>query len=253
MTDNQSLALTVAAVTHTGNVREINEDSILVDTWAGTEGMAVLHLNVAPFKRKMVVAVADGMGGHACGEHASCHTVLRLSESVLNGTPLNEIMTTINGELYEIMAREPEKTGMGSTVAGVILETGNATVFNVGDSKVFRIDAGFLRQLSRDDSPFQDSFGSESASSGGLITQALGGHSQLTPVSPHIEEYPLHPGDLFLICSDGLTDMVSLDGIEGRLGDDLRESAQSLLDAALQAGGNDNISIILVKIGESHG
>jgi serine/threonine protein phosphatase PrpC len=144
----------------------------------------------------------------------------------------------------------PSWTGMGTTLAAVVFAGGQAICVNVGDSRCYRISEGSLVPLSTDDSPpLPSGWGPDTVST--VVTQTLGGASTLASIDPHLWSGATFHGDQFLLCSDGLTDYVPLDVIEGRLQDaeaDPVGAVAAVLEAALAAGGKDNVSIVLVTV-----
>jgi serine/threonine protein phosphatase PrpC len=138
---------------------------------------------------------------------------------------------------------------MGTTVAGIAVGSGGVVVFNVGDSRVDRIGARGLVQLSTDDTPGPKlADGRTAAHTTALITQTLGGADVLNEVEPHVLEEPLEAGARYLICSDGLTDLLDLADIGAELEEDDEASVSALFRAAMAKGGHDNVSIILVRL-----
>jgi serine/threonine protein phosphatase PrpC len=125
-------------------------------------------------------------------------------------------------------------------------------VFNVGDSRVYRIEPDGLVQLSTDDTPgpkLPD--GRTAVYTTSIITQVMGGHGPIAPgeeIVPHVVCEPLVDGARYLICSDGLTDLVERAEIEALLDGDDQASAKALFEAAMAAGGDDNFSLILLRI-----
>lgn len=231
-----------AAVTHVGRVRAVNEDAFL----------ALPEL----------VLVADGMGGHACGDVASALTVQtfqslagrqRLSTSSI-ATALNEA----NAAILQEAALHPERAGLGTTVTGVaVVEQGASPhwlIFNVGDSRVYRLGERGVTQLTVDHSEVAElvaagEIAPEQARVHPLrhvVTRSLG-----TTPPPLMDTWliPVVDGDVFLICSDGLTNELEDDEI-GRLvngAPDNRSAAESLVEAAVAAGGRDNITVVMVR------
>ena len=132
--------------------------------------------------------------------------------------------------------------GMGTTVAGLMLAPGRAVWFNVGDSRLYRCRDGRIEQLSVDDVP--------PGPRSGLITQTLGGAPVFVPIAPHIGGQELMLPSRFLLCSDGLTDMLPDDEIERALAESDEDAVRALFAAAMQAGGVDNISVIVVSVRE---
>jgi serine/threonine protein phosphatase PrpC len=239
----------VTVLTARGAVREHNEDSVTVGALSSAgnetaEPLTLVHALTSP----IVVAVADGLGGHNGGEVASGHAARRLGE--LTGTTavpeaIEDLLRAIDAEITAQGAADRELTGMGTTIAGLMLSVDGATCFNVGDSKVFKVDGGYLGQLSVDDSPGPDRSDGEQVLTG-IVTQTLGGGG---PVKPHIRVDEDGRSGRWLLCSDGLTDRLKIGAIESVLaacGDDLG-AARQLYEQAMAAGGQDNISLVLVR------
>ncbi|MER7578900.1 PP2C family serine/threonine-protein phosphatase [Kitasatospora sp. NPDC097691] len=248
--------IAVSALSHDGLVREHNEDSLAIGPWTlcatVTSNPQTLLFPLGP---PCVVAVADGLGGHPGGEVASALVARLLAAhgDALDGEEaVREELQECNRAVYAAAAGEPELAAMGTTVAGLVLLPEQAVVFNVGDSRVYRIDGDGLRRVSIDDSPPLPP-GRRTTS---MVTQTLGGSLGLTFVEPHVRVAPLAPGDRYLVCSDGLTDPVpeeeladllarSYEGAERSDG----KAAFELWKAAIEAGGPDNITLALVRVG----
>jgi serine/threonine protein phosphatase PrpC len=231
----------VNAFTHEGRRRANNEDSITVGGWVSDVAMSgprrSRHELTAPF----LVAVADGMGGHAAGEVASRYAIKRLAaESLAGERDVAATLIAINAELYQTMAAEPEFRGMGTTAVGLLLTPSEAIWFNLGDSRIYRQRYGQLEQLSTDDVP--------PGERSGIITQCLGGGLTFTRISPHIGAEDLTIPSRWLLCSDGLTDMLPEEIIASMMEGDDEEAVRDLFTLAMEAGGDDNISIIVVSV-----
>ena len=247
--------LRVTAFTHQGAVRASNEDTIAVGDWVTSEPMAapvVLEREVAA---PTICLVADGMGGHAAGEVASRMGAEHLASDAAQATDEAAIVALLhkaNNALFELMGERPAWYGMGTTVAGISVGPERVLVFNVGDSRVYRIEEGALVQLSTDDTPgpkLPD--GRTAVYTSSIISQVLGGYGPDEPIAqiePHVLGEPLRDGARYLICSDGLTDLLERAEIEALLGRDDQASARALFEAALARGGDDNVSLILLRI-----
>lgn len=242
--------IAVTALSHVGLVREHNEDSLVIGPWTlcGTVTQNPQTL-VFPFGRPLVVAVADGLGGQPAGEVASELVVRQLSSlgpSLDCAEAVAGALDLCNDAVYSAADGRPDLTAMGTTVAGALILAESLLAFNVGDSKVFHATRDGLRQVSVDDSP-PPAPGYRTTSA---VTQVLGGSRGHSAITPHIETFPLAEGDRYLVCSDGLTDPVPDDAIEEllRVHDDGR-AAFELWKAAIDAGGPDNITLALVRIG----
>jgi serine/threonine protein phosphatase PrpC len=244
--------LRAAAFTHQGAVRANNEDTIAVGGWITSEPMTaplVLgHAVAAP----LICLVADGMGGHAAGEIASRAVAEHLSRRAAEATDAAALAALLQGadaELFALMREQPTWRGMGTTVAGISVAPERVLAFNVGDSRVYRIDQGGLVQLSTDDTPGPKlADGRTAALTSNLITQSLGGAYQPGGIDPHVLSEPLEDGAGYLICSDGLSDLLDRANMEQLLDSDDAASAAALFEAAMARGGNDNVSLILVRL-----
>lgn len=218
------------ALTHAGHIRERNEDAVL-----GMPGSGLW-------------AVADGMGGHSCGDVASQAVVqaLRESGSTRMGhellRDLHGAMQQVNRSLRELAALEPGAGVIGTTVAVLVLEADNFHCYWAGDSRVYLLRDGGFRRLTRDHAVAAKSATGIQA----RLTRAVGADDtiELDHVHGHLYE-----DDVFLLCSDGLTRVVADDRIADLLRTHSPEDAcQALLDAALAGGGPDNISCITVHV-----
>jgi serine/threonine protein phosphatase PrpC len=237
--------LEVTAFTHQGRVRDGNEDSITVAGWVSDVAMSGLRRSRHELTEPVLCAVADGMGGHAAGEIASRYAIKRLAAEPCADSEAGAVacvLAAINAELYQTMTADRSFRGMGTTVAGLLLSTARVLWFNVGDSRVYRYRDGSLQQLSTDHVPP----GARSS----IITQSLGGALAFTAIEPDIGADDLAVPSRWLVCSDGLTDMVSDADITRCLEDHDEEAARKLFEAAMVAGGVDNISIILASVGQ---
>jgi len=213
------------------------------------DGPQRFHL---PLIRPLLCMVADGMGGHAAGQEASrmvCEHLSSASTSMTSEDQVVDAVIAANDRITSAGLAEPILRGMGTTVAGLVLRSDGVWWFNVGDSAVFRHRNGFLRQISTDDIPWGEVSGQRS----NRITQCLGGGTSDVPLVPHSGNDLREPGSRYLICSDGLTDMLVMNAIEAAMDlADAFETVSRLYTAAMEAGGNDNISIILVSWAEEN-
>jgi PPM family protein phosphatase len=247
--------LHVTAFTHVGAVRAGNEDTIAVGDWITSRSMPAPVTATHEIAGPLICLVADGMGGHAAGDVASRAVAERLSPRAGEACDEAAIATLLheaNHELFGLMSESPVWYGMGTTVAGVVVTPSRVIVFNVGDSRVYRIEAGALVQLSTDDTPgpkLPD--GRTAVYTSSIISQVLGGYGPERPgerIEPHVLSEPLEDGRRYLICSDGLTDLVDKSAIEQLLDDDDASSSQALFAAAMAQGGDDNVSLILLRL-----
>jgi len=242
--------VTVSALSHTGLVRDHNEDSLVAGPWTlcatETENPQTL---LFPLGTPLVVAVADGLGGHPGGEVASTLVVRKLAAagpSLDREAAVREVLGSCNRTVYEAAARAPQLTTMGTTVAGVVVDPEIVMVFNVGDSRVYLATGGEIRKVSVDDSPALAP-GERSTT---VVTQTLGGHAELVEIQPHVSSSALSMDACYLVASDGLTDLVSDDVIREVLGEyEDGHAAFELWKAAMEAGGLDNITLAVVRFG----
>ena len=243
---------------HTGKVRRANEDSCL----AGTEISGASSGEAAPISiasGPWIVAVSDGIGGHLGGAEASREVVEGLVKCP-RVTPhsVSDILQHLNRRLCERGCKEAEFAAMGATVAGIGCGGRGLFAFNVGDSRVYRLQEDRLVQLTRDDSEAEDLIDqgllerNEGARPGFLhaLTQAIGGRDEVVEIETHI--HPLHADQpaRYLICTDGLTDMVPASHIEKILGaePDNEAAAKALFEHAMGFGGVDNITVAVIEI-----
>ena len=233
------------AVTRTsrGLVRPKNEDSILV--WEPD-----------------LYAIADGMGGADAGEVASYEAVQQLARLDLSGVPRKEILAAlehgiqnINRKIWELSQDKPNFNGMGTTLTAVYLpDARSAFVGHVGDSRIYVFQEGQLRQVTSDHSYVAElvrqkqmtQAEADQSDQKHMITRAIGVEEA---VEVDTFEVLLEGAQKLLICSDGLTNMISEAEIERLLGyKNLDRLADGLLDGAITAGGEDNISFIVIDL-----
>lgn len=247
--------LKAVGLSHVGRQRQHNEDSFLVADQAN------------------LFVVADGMGGHAAGEIASRIAVDSISEFIIHtkeddGTwphaydekyrrSTNRLMAAVrlsNTRVLEAMRKDARLRGMGTTVVACMADEGIVSVAHVGDSRAYLIRDGQLTRLTNDHSwvfeQVQAGMLTEAEAEKhplrNVITRALGGALQVSPDASEVES---KSGDVYLLCSDGLTGMVSEEDILKLVtaSDDLDNACQKLIDAANERGGMDNVTAILVK------
>ncbi|MGD8277066.1 MAG: Stp1/IreP family PP2C-type Ser/Thr phosphatase [Gemmatimonadota bacterium] len=227
-----------------GRIRQNNEDAPLVREDLG------------------LFAVADGMGGHAAGEVASHLAIEALVESAtdadagLGAVELVRAFERANRAILDRSIAEPSTRGMGTTLS-VLANNGRhegVLLAHIGDSRLYRWRAGRLEQLTRDHTWVQEHIDAgiltpEQARNhpfSSVLTRVLG---TTATAAPDIERVPVEPGDLFLLCSDGLTGMLEEETIAAILATDLGIDgiADALVDAANAAGGGDNITVVLAR------
>lgn len=247
-----SNAIEIATATHPGMVRSHNEDSISADA---ATGLAVL---------------ADGMGGYNAGEVASGIAVAMISAE------LKKALTSLDGELdpaaaerlvgehavrannaiFQAAQSQSQYAGMGTTLVVALWHDNSLVVGHIGDSRLYLFRDNKLEQVTRDHSLLQEQIDS------GLITKEQARHSQnknlvtravgIDPeVDAEVHSYPVQAGDIYLLCSDGLNDMVTDEDMELTLASlqaNLPLAAAQLVQQANDNGGRDNVSVILVRV-----
>jgi serine/threonine protein phosphatase PrpC len=252
MTRAQPTTLHVAALTNVGKRREVNEDCIAVGASIHVESMSAPLVDALSLSSPCFCLVADGMGGHPAGDIASRMAVEFLITELQNAATSDDALIAAvrraNLVLYAEMKRTPEVSGMGTTIAGLAASATELVAFNVGDSRIYRVRNGVPEQLSTDDTEhIMTSFLALEFPMRAL-SQCLGGFAGIEEVTPHVVREPAQPNAEYLICSDGLHDMLSDAEIAGCLVPDLRDSVRTLFERAMDAGGIDNVSIILVRL-----
>jgi serine/threonine protein phosphatase PrpC len=243
----------ITAFTHQGLVRRTNEDSIVVGDWIESVPMAAPRQWRCDLAAPRLLAIADGMGGHAAGEVASAFAARRLcaeAPQAGDADALGALLQTIDGELHAQMAARPQWLGMGTTAVGLLLLARRYLWFNVGDSRLYRYGDGRLAQISHDDVP-DPRPGSMKRS--GLLTQCLGGGASAAPLNPHLGGGELPVPSRWLLCSDGLSDMVEHARMEEGLARPDRAAVAALVRLAMDAGGADNISVIVASVSAEGG
>jgi PPM family protein phosphatase len=249
--------LDVANRSDPGMVRAHNEDAVFVDV----SGLAIL---------------ADGMGGYNAGEVASGIAVNVIKEGLLpeliSGRDLSKVdvhtglthaalllqqqIAAANKGIYEAAQNRPECAGMGTTVVAAVFHGNRVSIAHIGDSRCYRLRGERFEQLTRDHSLLQEQIDSGQITADqaryslnkNLVTRALG----IEAIVPaEISEYRVEADDTYLLCSDGLTDMVDTDVVHAVLDEQrasLEAAATQLVELANQNGGRDNISVILTHV-----
>jgi serine/threonine protein phosphatase PrpC len=247
-----------AWICHTGKVRKVNEDACL---FGGAFGGASTSapMKAALKKSFWVIALADGIGGHRAGAYASREMVAGLdAASEFSCTAIGNVLHETNRKLHEVGREKPEFEGTGTAVVGLVSGPDGLFGFNVGDARLYRQQTGKLTQITDDDSVermlIQE--GLLEATDGvrskymHALTQSVGGSAEYHPLDPHFYPLAVKGSARFLLCTDGLTDMISLKAIESYIVPQLKPVAavQSLFSAAMEAGGRDNITIAVVDV-----
>src|SRR5215468_3706913 len=244
----------VSALSHDGLVRDHNEDSLVVGPWTLCASVSLVPATMFfPIGTPLVVAVADGLGGHPAGEEASSLVVTHLARvgaAVATEAELRDVLEECNRAVHAEAEHDPERIAMGTTIAGLVVGETDVLIFNVGDSRVYAVEDGRITQLSVDDNEPPARGQTRSP----VVTQTLGGRFDLGAIEPHISSRPSAAPSRYLVCSDGLTDAVDEATIAGIVHDhDGGEAAFKLWQAAIQAGAPDNITVALVEISDDQG
>jgi protein phosphatase len=229
--------------TDTGRQRSENEDSLFV--------------------RAPIFVVADGMGGAQAGEVASKTAADAFDRDLPEGSPelfLRETIEEANRRIHELARADPSKAGMGTTITAAIVDAQQEelSIGHVGDSRAYRLRRGKLERLTRDHSLVEEmrrkgqitDEQAEDHPQRSIITRALGPEPE---VEVDLQTVPAAPGDVFLLCSDGLTTMVGEDRIAAVIASttSMREVVRALVDEANAAGGRDNITALAFRLGDA--
>jgi len=257
MTTHDRLAF--AALSDIGLIRSKNEDAIAIKP---EYGLAIL---------------ADGMGGHKAGEVASNMATAVIQQSLTARLQhamsdrasdfseylqpwITDAIVLANTYVYEASRYDAHCGGMGTTVVLALHYRDRLTIAHAGDSRAYRFRQGQLEQLTRDHSWLQEQIDAgliapemaRFSSNKNLVTRALG----IAPyIEPELHDYRSQAGDIILLCSDGLNDMVSdqlICGILSRCGHDLQVACKKLIQLANDNGGRDNVSVILIKVQDNN-
>jgi PPM family protein phosphatase len=213
------------------------------------------------FAQAPVFVVADGMGGAQAGEVASRIAIETFEEGLPeSGSPEERLVTaaqTANHRIHELAAAERERAGMGTTLTAAYLDDSDLAIAHVGDSRAYLFRDGELTRLTQDHSLVEElvrqgKLTPEQAAEHpqrSIITRALGPEPT---VNVDTWTYPVRAGDVLLLCSDGLTSMISEAEVASVLAetDDLNLAAERLIAAANEAGGRDNITVVLFRLEE---
>lgn len=246
----------MACASHTGKIREHNEDNILFNHFfleQEHQSMERTLLWEGPLSDRPIAAVFDGMGGESLGELASYTAAQTLSSLPLpdawSAKSLTRQTIALNRKVYEAGLAQKVRQ-IGSTALLLALDEKQAWICNLGDSPGYKIRRRKMSLVTHahTNEEFLKAHGVKNRKPG--LTQFLGiSEEEFTP-EPYITAQKLHKGMIFLLCSDGLTDMVAENEIRGIIlrQRSLEQCAENLLNAALQNGGIDNITIILCKI-----
>ncbi len=241
-----------SCVSHIGNVRAVNQDNFICGgncLILEDEPVEFPIVGIVQKSFPIVFGIFDGMGGEECGEIASYIAAKEAQTMDFSKKTAEDCLRyckMANEKICEYIA-ENKLTAMGTTVAMLLFGKKKITLCNVGDSKVYRFANEKLEQISKDH-VMTTVFGRKPP-----LSQHLGIPSSELIIEPYISQGSYKDGDQYLICSDGLTDMLTDEEIEEILqqGHD-QKVVEILRDTALQHGGKDNISIIWLQVKEKH-
>ena len=236
--------LEICCMTDIGG-RSTNEDRVLAKCLDGLD----------------LLAVADGIGGHAAGEVASGVALLEIEKSLQSNSrqgdlhnQVKEAIAKANKEIYLLSTENPEYTGMGTTLVMALIRQDKALIANVGDSRAYCLSGSQLKQITRDHSAIQELLErgiitEEEVQQHPLrstMTRALGTDPE---VKADIYDIELLPGDILLLCSDGLTDSLRDEEIREAIGTAIKldEACANLISQAKEKEAKDNISVIIAR------
>ncbi len=233
-------------ITHRGKRRSNNEDNFMCDgRFSRPDNVEPLRFNgVLSSKNNPLCAVFDGMGGEECGEIAS-YIAAQIAAKYSFENPVDGLKGfcfDANSQICKYMT-ENGISSMGTTAAMLLFNPKSIYLCNVGDSRVYRLYKNELQQISK------DHVISVPGKSKPYLSQNLGIPETEIILEPYLAAGNSYAGDIYLICSDGVTDMISNSDIKRIIKDnDLDSAADLLLNTALENGGKDNITLILCKI-----
>ncbi len=247
-----NLRIVGAGITHRGTEKPTNEDCIVVGFWSSQETMEEARAFEQELDLPFACIVCAGMGGHNDGEKASLLVAKGLARRIVALGPkgIADSVRAVNAELFAHVRAHPELAGMGSTTVGLAAHDRSLVIFNVGDSRAYKVGERGLMQLSTDDTPVQNwKLGSGKERSTRLL-QCFGGRTTFSDVQPNVLVEPCTPGSTYLLCCDGLYETVTEEEIAKLIGPDLKASAEALMRAALEKKARDNVTIALVRVAE---
>mgnify|MGYP001206752999 CR=1 FL=1 len=221
--------------------RPYQEDSVFADVL--TDGRAL-------------VAVADGMGGHAAGEVASALALRTLQDALAEGRELGDAFRLANERVHQ-MATEPGKQGMGTTMVAVLVDGAEFKVANVGDSRIYLISANGIRQLTEDHSFVAEAMKRGQSRAEAMATPWRDALTRSIGTDEEVEvdvfgPFPLESDSAFVVCSDGLYKTLSDDDLRDLFAQSggPRGAAQAMVTAAFDDGSDDNISVAIAEYGQ---
>jgi serine/threonine protein phosphatase PrpC len=208
-----------------------------------------------------IFAVADGIGGFSRGELASFVVLQSLRDKWIKGSQMNQkkISQSLEASRFILNQYAQDSSSiknLGTTIAGIWFNQSNGIIFNVGDSRVYRINHGYLEQLSKDQSLVQSLKDSGNLSTDemykqtnkNIILESINGSANNKKLHVLYKSINIMKNDEFIICTDGLTDVLDLDEMEGCLEKNINISVRNLFKAAYLRGISDDISIIIIRI-----
>ena len=242
---------------HIGKIRNNNEDNFWCcgdSLEAQNQGMSHIRSGRMKQSEYPLLAVFDGMGGESCGEMAaflaaeSCGEHYKTTKEAIRQEPedfLKDLCETMNQAICDY-GRENRISSMGTTAALLAFAEEAVYSCNLGDSRIYRSDNEKFYQISEDHVLGRSLFGKAP------LTQYLGMEEENLQLEPSISRQEIKPGDRFLLCSDGITDMLSDGEIADILSRDIpvEDTVEILVDRALKKGGRDNITVVLCEIAE---
>ena len=237
-----------ACISHIGNVRSINQDNFICNGHYMENDESKIEFPLCgtkTSKENSVFGIFDGMGGEECGEIASYIASKDAVDIKIGKDPtadLTQFCHKANHDICDYAALN-EVSAMGTTAAMLVFADKEIALCNIGDSKIFRLYDGSLEQISKDHVAVSV-FGVKPP-----LSQNLGIPPTELVIDPYLARGEYNNGDIYLICSDGLTDMVTTEEISEVLKPgSIEKSIETLLSKALESGGKDNITIILLEV-----
>ncbi|MCB1156768.1 MAG: serine/threonine-protein phosphatase [Leptospiraceae bacterium] len=254
------MKIQVSYLSHFGKVRKNNEDSLLVQDELISEANMEEPITKVLESDKLLLAVADGMGGHTKGEVASRKVLEILKDNSGKLDQKKQVQKTFNDArmvLNDIVKEDKKSLGLGTTVSGMFISPEKATIFSCGDSRVYRLNGNHLEKLTIDHSLVQGLYESgiiaeeemRTHPQKNIITSSISG--DMTNNKPLLSYREIIPqkGNVFLICTDGLWEsMTALELYDCVTKEGISEKISSLKNKSLRNYGRDNISIIYVEI-----
>lgn len=248
----------VAFFTNVGHSRKNNEDAILIQDkiFFETSFNEVKFLNIED--EYLIIAVADGMGGHEKGEIAAKITleVLKREKPKTEKEIINSLKKARDFVEY-FKDKNPEAYGLGTAVAGLIKQNDYMIIFNVGDCRVYKKVGRFLRKLSRDhtlveeliNKGYLDEYEAKHFPNRNVLTSAVVGDDYQTKLEVFTKEIKYKKGDIFLVCSDGFWEVFDEEELEEILSsDDIKEISDKIFKSLEKKVLNDNITFVILKI-----